>query len=571
MALKVDLEDLELPAIILPPDGPPVGANQEGERILSRFPEELSSLKPDGTVTLEGRPFRPVRLCTLPQGELLILVEMIHGRRQDLLISQISHEIRTPLSNIIGMSEMCLMSASPNRRWLECIREASGHLLRIANDLLDLSEISGDRMALKAVPYDLRKLVANTTRFVAPMAESKGIMMLTRVSQTVPNLVSGDQDRVRQILLNLLTNAIKFSDRGMISVEVEVQDQRLAISVIDSGRGIPEDQHEKVFLPFYQASPDDRDKGRGLGLAICKKLAESMGGTMTLRSTPGEGSTFTIHMPFAEAPAEDAQGGDGSVGKDEIPRLNVLLAEDDNLNRELVEAMLVSMGHQVTSASTGIEALNLFLQKRFDLAILDVNMPEGDGVWLTKEIRRIEARHPSRGKTTIMALTACVMEHNKQRCLNAGMDLFITKPVSVMELQSAIDGLFGVKGGTGERDGQGDQNAEVDTSVLSDMAMGQVEVMERALTLFKEGVPLMLETLRMLLHRRDLTGAASVVHKLKGRFATVGHWGAREYLAKLEEDIKAGASPDPDGLVERVEHFAKQVIDQYERIGIRAR
>jgi signal transduction histidine kinase/DNA-binding response OmpR family regulator len=569
MALKVDLEDLELPAIILPPDGPPVGANQEGERILSRFPEELSSLKPDGTVTLEGRPFRPVRLCTLPQGELLILVEMIHGRRQDLLISQISHEIRTPLSNIIGMSEMCLMSASPNRRWLECIREASGHLLRIANDLLDLSEISGDRMALKAVPYDLRKLVANTTRFVAPMAESKGIMMLTRVSQSVPELVNGDQDRVRQILLNLLTNAIKFSDRGMISVEAEVEDQRLAISVIDSGRGIPEDQQDKVFLPFYQASPEDRDKGRGLGLAICKKLAESMGGTMALKSAPGEGSTFTLYLPLVQGDSKTEQGGEEQVEDRSTPKLHILLAEDDNLNRELVEAMLVSMGHQVTSASTGIEALNLFLQRDFHLAILDVNMPDGDGVWLAKEIRRIEARKPARGRIPIMALTACVMEHDKRRCLDAGMDLFLTKPVSVKDLQSAIDRLFSAGGGSEEAPEA--REAQVDTSVLSDMAMGQVEVMERALTLFKEGVPLMLETLRMLLHRRDLTGAASVVHKLKGRFATVGHWGAREYLAKLEEDIKAGASPDPDGLVERVEHFAKQVIDQYERIGIRAR
>ncbi|WP_281745606.1 Hpt domain-containing protein [Thermanaerovibrio acidaminovorans] len=168
-----------------------------------------------------------------------------------------------------------------------------------------------------------------------------------------------------------------------------------------------------------------------------------------------------------------------------------------------------------------------------------------------------------------MALTACVMEHDKRRCLDAGMDLFLTKPVSVKDLQSAIDRLFSAGGGSEEAPEA--REAQVDTSVLSDMAMGQVEVMERALTLFKEGVPLMLETLRMLLHRRDLTGAASVVHKLKGRFATVGHWGAREYLAKLEEDIKAGASPDPDGLVERVEHFAKQVIDQYERIGIRAR
>jgi signal transduction histidine kinase/CheY-like chemotaxis protein len=523
MALKVDLEDLELPAIILPPDGPPVGANQEGERILSRFPEELSSLKPDGTVTLEGRPFRPVRLCTLPQGELLILVEMIHGRRQDLLISQISHEIRTPLSNIIGMSEMCLMSASPNRRWLECIREASGHLLRIANDLLDLSEISGDRMALKAVPYDLRKLVANTTRFVAPMAESKGIMMLTRVSQSVPELVNGDQDRVRQILLNLLTNAIKFSDRGMISVEAEVEDQRLAISVIDSGRGIPEDQQDKVFLPFYQASPEDRDKGRGLGLAICKKLAESMGGTMALKSAPGEGSTFTLYLPLVQGDSKTEQGGEEQVEDRSTPKLHILLAEDDNLNRELVEAMLVSMGHQVTSASTGIEALNLFLQRDFHLAILDVNMPDGDGVWLAKEIRRIEARKPARGRIPIMALTACVMEHDKRRCLDAGMDLFLTKPVSVKDLQSAIDRLFSAGGGSEEAPEA--REAQVDTSVLSDMAMGQVEVMERALTLFKEGVPLMLETLRMLLHRRDLTGAASVVHKLKGRFATVGHWG----------------------------------------------
>lgn len=566
MVLEIDPEEVQHPLLFFPPSGGPMGGNRRGEEFLRAYGWQWGPPRA-GNLSIGGRHFLSVQLMSRPDGDVFILLDAHCAPNRDLLISQISHEIRNPLNNIIGMSEMCLSAAaeSPNRRWLECIKEASSHLLRIANDLLDLSD-ARDQVELKLHPYDLRKLMANTVRFVAPMAEAKGILLITKVLSSVPELLRGDQDRIRQILLNLLTNAIKFSEAGTVSVESKVEEGLLLISVADTGRGIPKDQLDKVFLPFYQASPEDRGHGRGLGLAICMKLAESMGGTIEARSNPGKGSTFTLKVPAV--PAEDAQLHLDSpdITKANTPPLRILLAEDDPLNRELVEAALTSMGHSVRAASNGEEALRIFRSEAFDLAILDVNMPRGDGVWLAREIRTLEAKDPSRKRTPLLALTACASEEDRKRCLNAGMDVFLSKPVPLDQLREAVDAAA-----KGEAPAIPDEmeDSQVNTNQLLDMSMGDQEVASKALTIFREGVPLMLETLRMLIHRRDLDGAASVAHKLKGRFATLGNLAAADYLAKLEEKLRSGQEDDPEAISIRVIQFTRQTLKAYQRINIR--
>ncbi|MCX7828964.1 MAG: ATP-binding protein [Thermanaerothrix sp.] len=572
MALRIDLEDVPHPVVIFPPGGSPKEGNSRGGHFLAAF--GWDGPPPSGnTLSIGGKQFLPVHLASLPEGEVFALVEALCAPKRDLFISQISHEIRNPLNNIIGMSEMCLSAESPNRRWLECIKEASSHLLRIANDLLDLSSANSD-LELQLAPYEVRKLISNTVRFVAPMAEAKGLILLTKVSPSVPEKLKGDQDRVRQILLNLLTNAIKFSEHGSVKVEASVEGDDLVISVTDSGRGIPKEQLDKIFLPFYQASPSDRGQGRGLGLAICRKLAESMGGTITVKSAPGEGSSFSIKVPALDvkeevsSPDEAPQRPGKPLSTAAKRPLNILLAEDDPLNRELVETALSAMGHRVKGTSTGVEALRAFSSQAFDLAILDVNMPQGDGVWLAREIRLLESKEPSRPRTPLIALTACATEEDRERCLKAGMDLFLTKPVPLEELRAAVEGAASGEMPVSE-EGEKGGSPEIATQRLMDLSMGDREVMGKALTLFKEGVPIMLETLRLLLHRSDLKGAASVVHKLKGRFATVGHQEAAEYLATLEERLKEGQGEDPDHIINRINQATRQVLKAYEDINVK--
>ena len=355
-----------------------------------------------------------------------------------------SHEIRTPMNGILGAAE--LLIATPltpvQQRYVHTAHRSATALLALIDDVLDLSRIEAGRLSLNPVSTDLRALVGEAVDLVAMGARGKPVSLSFHVAPQLPSRVLADPLRLRQLLVNLLHNALKFTDRGSVQLEVAVLDDtrdplQLRFSVQDTGIGIAADQLESIFAAFTQvdSSSTRRHGGSGLGLAIVKELAELMGGQVQVRSQPGAGSHFWVDLPLrraAEAPPPPA-----SVEEDDEQAVSVLVAEDDLVNQMVVEEMLKRLGCEVDVVGDGVAACRAVAEGRYDLVFMDCHMPVMDGYEAARHIRRDEQRHGRR--TTIVALTADALDSDRDRCLTAGMDAFMTKPVSSSQLSATIE------------------------------------------------------------------------------------------------------------------------------------
>ena len=355
-----------------------------------------------------------------------------------------SHEIRTPMNGILGAAE--LLIATPltpvQQRYVHTAHRSATALLALIDDVLDLSRIEAGRLSLNPVSTDLRALVGEAVDLVAMGARGKPVSLSFHVAPQLPSRVLADPLRLRQLLVNLLHNALKFTDRGSVQLEVAVLDDtrdplQLRFSVQDTGIGIAADQLESIFAAFTQvdSSSTRRHGGSGLGLAIVKELAELMGGQVQVRSQPGAGSHFWVDLPLrraAEAPPPPA-----SVEEDDEQAVSVLVAEDDLVNQMVVEEMLKLLGCEVDVVGDGVAACRAVAEGRYDLVFMDCHMPVMDGYEAARHIRRDEQRHGRR--TTIVALTADALDSDRDRCLTAGMDAFMTKPVSSSQLSATIE------------------------------------------------------------------------------------------------------------------------------------
>ncbi|MEO8067648.1 MAG: two-component regulator propeller domain-containing protein [Flavobacteriales bacterium] len=365
-------------------------------------------------------------------------------------LANMSHEIRTPMNAIMGMSTALLRKniteEAKRREYLEAIAVSSESLLVIVNDILDLSRMEAGRLQFERVPMDPRKVVANVVAVMRFRAEEKGLRLSAVVSDAVPPLVTGDPARLNQVLMNLLGNAIKFTERG--SVEVSVDATRLSdavmlrCSVADTGIGIAPEKLLRVFDEFTQAESDHsrRYGGSGLGLAICKRLVEMQGGTIAAESEPGKGSTFSFSIPFGIADQQTEDAGIMSVGADYHPPLHdlrILLAEDNKMNVMVARVALEDAmpGVHIDVAVNGKIAVDMLRTGEYDLVLMDVQMPEMDGYEATRAIRALPG---DKSRIPILAMTANVMQLEVERCTNAGMDGIIPKPFKQEMLVEAI-------------------------------------------------------------------------------------------------------------------------------------
>ncbi|EFH4044242.1 aerobic respiration two-component sensor histidine kinase ArcB [Escherichia coli] len=482
------------------------------------------------------------------------------SRDKTTFISTISHELRTPLNGIAGLSRILLDTelTAEQEKYLKTIHVSAVTLGNIFNDIIDMDKMERRKVQLDNQPVDFTSFLADLENLSALQAQQKGLRFNLEPTLPLPHQVITDGTRLRQILWNLISNAVKFTQQGQVTVRVRYDEgDMLHFEVEDSGIGIPQDELDKIFAMYYQVKDSHGGKpatGTGIGLAVSRRLAKNMGGDITVTSEQGKGSTFTltIHAPSVAEEVDDAFDEDDMP----LPALNVLLVEDIELNVIVARSVLEKLGNSVDVAMTGKAALEMFKPGEYDLVLLDIQLPDMTGLDISRELTK---RYPREDLPPLVALTANVLK-DKQEYLNAGMDDVLSKPLSVPALTAMIKKFW---------DTQDDEESTVTTEENSKSeALLDIPMLEQYLELvgpklitdglavFEKMMPGYVSVLESNLTAQDKKGIVEEGHKIKGAAGSVG----LRHLQQLGQQIQ---SPDLPAWEDNVGEWIEEMKEEW--------
>lgn len=482
------------------------------------------------------------------------------SRDKTTFISTISHELRTPLNGIVGLSRILLDTelTAEQEKYLKTIHVSAVTLGNIFNDIIDMDKMERRKVQLDNQPVDFTSFLADLENLSALQAQQKGLRFNLEPTLPLPHQVITDGTRLRQILWNLISNAVKFTQQGQVTVRVRYDEgDMLHFEVEDSGIGIPQDELDKIFAMYYQVKDSHGGKpatGTGIGLAVSRRLAKNMGGDITVTSEQGKGSTFTltIHAPSVAEEVDDAFDEDDMP----LPALNVLLVEDIELSVIVARSVLEKLGNSVDVAMTGKAALEMFKPGEYDLVLLDIQLPDMTGLDISRELTK---RYPREDLPPLVALTANVLK-DKQEYLNAGMDDVLSKPLSVPALTAMIKKFW---------DTQDDEESTVTTEENSKSeALLDIPMLEQYLELvgpklitdglavFEKMMPGYVSVLESNLTAQDKKGIVEEGHKIKGAAGSVG----LRHLQQLGQQIQ---SPDLPAWEDNVGEWIEEMKEEW--------
>jgi signal transduction histidine kinase/CheY-like chemotaxis protein/HPt (histidine-containing phosphotransfer) domain-containing protein len=469
------------------------------------------------------------------------------NRAKSTFLATMSHEIRTPMNGLLGMLELLSLTRLNTEQYtsLAIVRTSSKSLLRIIDDILDFSKIEAGKLEVRPEVVSIRDVVEDVHNIYSGNASSLGLLIKRTVDPHIGAALRVDPTRLRQILNNLVSNALKFTSQGVIEVKAELIDQtdlaqRVRFSVVDNGIGISEEDQKRLFLPFSQADNKSLSKasGTGLGLTICRRLADLMGGSVEMQSELGKGTTMflTLWLPTADAkdlPSRDAEGdrdwlsattsmrrAPPNIEQAEAEGTLVLLADDHPTNRTVLMRQVHALGYAAESAVHGVDALEKWKSGRYGVVITDCNMPEMDGYELTRCIRDIEAS-TGRARTPVIACTANALDGESEKCFSAGMDDYLVKPVELSQILKKLDQWLPIPA---EHDAMSESTGSLvlDVTVLAAISGGD-PVTEREILLdYRGAIGDDIAMVKKAVAGKNILETTRAIHRIKGASQTIG-------------------------------------------------